>query len=118
MVCFFFGLVEGFHVDFPDGVGAGDALEGCEGEVAGGDVEDIWLHLCDSERAEGGECGDEGWVGGLRGVDLVEFSGGGEDGGEDFAIFADGEVFDPGAEGEFVDDVNGGWGGGGSRGEL
>lgn len=51
----------------------------------------------------------------MFGVDLVEL-GGCEDGGEDFAIFADGEVFDPGAEGELVNYVNGGWGGRGSGG--
>lgn len=95
---------EGAHVDLKDVVLA-VAFERRGGVVRGGDVEDVGGGFDDAE--EGGCFGkgveEDGGVGG-EGVDLVE-AGLREFCGEDLAVGADCEVFDPGAGGEGVDDA-------------
>lgn len=77
--------------------------ESLEREIPRDDVKDICLRFDDSQCGGVARESGDGLRGekGVRG-DLDDLCGG-DEGGEDEAVGADGEVFDPGSFGEFVD---------------
>lgn len=97
------------EVDFVYGPGAHNGGECAESQPACAYVEYVILQLCDASAGVlAREIVDEGWgvVAFIVRIDLVQLRGR-KGCGEDLAILAHCQVFEPGSEGKLVDDFDG-----------